>query len=155
MLRLIFFLLLVSISIFNFGCSSSQATPPSIDPLTKKFSAYLKENFDDSIPEDHHLYFLIAKNDSRENISLILARLKDELKSMPKQHYTMIFSVNVPVADSLIPKGNSNTDWDGAIEKLEMNLAGVTIIQTANGKVNDQLRLDKDVFGMEQKFLNW
>lgn len=155
MQHLFFSLLLTGIAFTNFCCSSSQATPPSVDPSTKKFGTYLKANFDDSIPAAHHLYFLISKNDARENIYVILARLKEELKTMPKDHYTMIFSVNVPVVDSLIPKGNSHTDWNGALEKLEMNLAGVTILQTADHKVIDQLRLDKDVFGMEQKFLNW
>jgi hypothetical protein len=152
--RVIFSFLLAVISFSNF-CCNSQASPPPVDPSTKKFSAYLKANFDDTIPAARHLYFLIAKNDSRENISVILARLKEELKAMPKDHYTMVFSVNMPVADSLIPKGNSHTDWNGALEKLEMNLAGVTILQTVDHKVVDQLRLDKDVFGMERKFLNW
>ncbi|MDQ3108876.1 MAG: hypothetical protein M3R17_03185 [Bacteroidota bacterium] len=155
-MRVLFFCLLSTGGLLlNFNCSSSQATPPAPDRLTEKFSAYLKANFDDSIPGENHLYFLIAKKESPENISQILLRLKDELRQMPKEHYTMIFNAAVPVPDSLIPKGNSQTDWDGEIEKLELNLAGVTIIQTTGHKVNDVLRLDKEVFGMEQKFLNW
>jgi hypothetical protein len=155
MQRIVFCFLFIAVSFLTLNCSFTQTAPPPVDPTTKKFSAYLKANFDDSIPAEHHLYFLITKKESRENTVMILARLKEELKTMPKQHYTMIFSVNVPVADSLISKGNSHTDWDGAIEKLEMNLAGVTVIQTADRKVNDILRLDKDVFGMERKFLKW
>jgi hypothetical protein len=155
MQRAIFFLFLTILSVLNFCCSSSEALPPQSSPATKKFSAYLKANFDDSIPAENHLYFLITKKEKRENTLVILARLKEEMKNIPKQHYTMIFSVNVPVPDSLIPKGNSHTDWDGAIENLELNLGGVSIIQTADGQVMDMLRLDKDVFGMEMKVLKW
>jgi hypothetical protein len=142
------------IALINFNCSSSEAVVPP-DVKTGKFSSYLKENFDDSIGSAPHLYFLIAPKDSRQNISLVLARLKDELKNITRQNYTMIISANVPVADSLIPKENSRTDWDNAIEELGFNFSGVAIVQTKNRCVTDILQLGKESTGMEKKFLDW
>ena len=59
---------------------------------------------------------------------------------------SLLINIKVLLKYSLLLNTN------GAIEK-QMNLTGVTILQIADHKVIDQLRLDKDVFGMEQKFL--
>ena len=143
------------IALINFSCSSSEAVTPPRSPKTEKFSNYLRENFDDSIPAEAHLYFLVTKKDPREKITVILNRVETELKDMPKSRYSMIFSVNVPLADSLIPKENSRTDWDNAIEKLEFNLSGVVAIQTRDHAIIDMLQLNPEASGMEKKFLEW
>lgn len=149
------FILPFIIAVINFSCSSPEAVAPTRSPKTEKFSNYLRENFDDSIPSGPHLYFLVAEKNTHEKIIAILSRLKSELKSVPKNRYSMIFSVNVPVADSLIPKENSRTDWDNSIEKLGFNLSGVAVIQTRDHNIIDMLQLSAEASGMEKKFLEW
>ncbi len=138
-----------------FSCSTKPSTESIEDPNTEKFSSYLMRNFEDSIPFENHLFILITAKDSPQNIIPILSRLKNEMSGIPKTKYTMIFSSAIQLPDSLKPKSGSYTDWNLEIDKLDLNLAGVSIIKTSNNRIQEQLVLDKDVFGMEKKILSW
>jgi hypothetical protein len=147
--------ILTIFSLLFFSCSTSVATPPPLDPATEKFSMYLKLNFEDSIPNTRHLYVLISKKDSRENVSKILSRLNVEMGNKKPETYSSIVSVNMPIDDSMMLPGKIHTDWNGAIDKLNLNLSSVTLIQTENNKIADILPLSVDSSGMEKQFLKW
>ncbi len=142
-------------SVLFFSCSASEAIPPLRDPTTEKFSSYLQLNFADSIPNSHHLYILISKKDSRENVSKILSRLKMEMRNKKTETFTSIISVNMPIADSLILPGKIHNDWDAAVDKLGLNLSSVALIQTEKNKIADILQLSVDSTGIEKQFLEW
>ncbi|MCX6311532.1 MAG: hypothetical protein NT084_07825 [Bacteroidetes bacterium] len=69
--------------------------------------------------------------------------------------YSSIVSVNMPIDDSMMLPGKIHTDWNGAIDKLNLNLSSVTLIQTENNKIADILPLSVDSSGMEKQFLKW
>lgn len=153
-----FFFLLFFLNIFLslfFSCSSSDASPPPVDPATEKFSSYLKNNFADSIPYQHHLYILVSKKNSRENVAKILSRLKMEMKNKKTENFSTIISVNMPIADSLILPGKIHNDWDAAVDELGLNFSCVTFIQTEKNKIAEILQLSVDSTGMEKQFLEW
>ncbi|CAN5233056.1 hypothetical protein BH09BAC5_BH09BAC5_13240 [soil metagenome] len=143
------FLFLLSLS----NCRPDSNQISAVNPNTQKLSSYLKINFDDSIPTDEHLFILITKKENAATEEIILSRLKKELLNAGKNNYTVIIGADNAVSNSIETFENKRIDWDGAIEKLNLNLSGVTLLKTSEKNVIDQLNLDKDVFGMEQKFI--
>jgi len=152
-----FFSILISIAILStafYSCSNSQATPPPPDPQTELLKSYLQFNFGDSIVTANHLYILIAKKDARENIAAILEKIRPRLFLKNPTSYSTIISVDMPIADSLLPAGKVKTDWDGAIDKLKLPLSGVTLIQTAENKFVKLLPLTVENADQENMIAN-
>ncbi len=143
------------IAISNFSCINSKTSSPPPDSQTQEFSTYLKNNFDDSISHPHHLYILISKKDSRENISSILKKISHKLSGKQSDTYSTIISSGIPLPDSLLPPGKILTDWDCAIDKLKLPLTGVTLIQTSENKLTDLLPLTMENADNENGFIEW
>jgi hypothetical protein len=153
MSRLIFLAFLFQVSVFLFSCASKETASSPPDPATENFNAYLRLNFDDSVPGNPHLFILISKKASRENTAEILDRLKNEVQDEKTNSITSILSVNMPVADSLIPKGNLHTDWNAALDKLKINSSAVTLIRTDSCKIREILPLTLNGTQTEKRFL--
>lgn len=117
--------------LFLIACQFTDARTPAPDPRTTSFTSYLKINFGDSIPSQKHTYVLVSDKDSRQNVAAILHELRPELQAMKRETYSFILSVDMPVADSLLPSG-VRTDWDGALERLKLVTAGVMLVETEN-----------------------
>jgi hypothetical protein len=133
-----FFPVLFFITILSspfYSCSNSEAIPPPPDSQTQVFANYLAYNFNDSIVSARHVYIVISKKDSRENISIIMNKIRPQLLLRDERNFSTIISSAVPLADSLLPPGKIKTDWDGAIDKLDLPLSGVTIIRTIKNKI--------------------
>jgi hypothetical protein len=150
--RLLFF---ICISLFFISCEPSEATVPPVDPQTETFANYLSYNFGDSIGSGHHLFILITKKDSRENVSSILNTLHQWATEKLAHSCTTIISSDMSVADSLLIKGSIKTDWDGTIDKMKLPLSGVTIVLTANKKIEKIFALTTENVKNEDELIDW
>lgn len=146
------FILLILIAEIYCSCNPVQSAPLT-DPLTENFRVYLKVNYDDSIPKSPHLFILVSKKDSRENVAGMLNRLNSEIEHRKAETITSVISVNMPLADSLLPHGKIHTDWNATIDKLNFNLSAVTLLKTDSNKVIAIFQFPNEQSGMEKQFL--
>ncbi|HTL82643.1 MAG TPA: hypothetical protein VL651_13110 [Bacteroidia bacterium] len=130
------------------SCDNSAATtPPSKDATTLALEHYLADNYGDSIGDEKCFYVLVSKKATTERIAMKMKFLKDIFSASPKTMISIIISSAVPLQDSL-QFATTKTDWDGAVDKLSIVNSSVTVIRTANGKIEAK----DDVMDQDKKY---
>jgi hypothetical protein len=123
----------VLIFISAMACSPSIKNAP--DQQSTVFSYYLKTSFNDSIPDEEHIYILVPALGCKGCRAEALAVLHHELIKSGKKNVSYIFSSSVNPSDSVVEPFNMQIDSSGLIDKINLPVSNIAIIKTANGKV--------------------
>ncbi len=122
------FLLLVVI-----GCNESKHE--TNDQTTTVFSYYLKTAFEDSIPNEKHVYILIPSLGCKGCRQDALKELQQQVINSGEKNYTYIVS---PTSQSLgmrTEHGIFLVDTSELIDHINLPISNIAILKTENGKV--------------------
>lgn len=125
-MRALFFITVVMIA-----CSSA----PKRDPQSEVFAYYLRSAFGDSIPDAKHTWVLVPQNGCKGCRQSELALLHEELRMTGVQELEYVFSPDVPVPVTLVRPAGYRIDDKGLIDKINLPVSNITIIQTENGRI--------------------
>ncbi|HEU4718107.1 MAG TPA: hypothetical protein VFU15_09745 [Bacteroidia bacterium] len=131
--------LLLTVSLFS--CTGSNATAALPDRNTRIFDAYLSINFSDSIPSSGRNYLCVTRKTPAREITEQLRTVKKLLRKGKLENWHVIVSSDALVPDSLLPAIPITTDWDGAIDRLDIFQCGLSVVKTSGGKIDQIIPL--------------
>jgi hypothetical protein len=123
------------ILMFASACASD-APPAQADKPTRVFSYYLRTAFNDSIPVTPQLYMLVPQTGCKGCMVRQLGTLADSLRLENSVPVQLILARKIAGSDSLRPfVQQSRFDTHALMDRIDLPVAGVTLIKTNKGKV--------------------
>ena len=109
--------------------------PQQRDQRSQVFAYYLRKAFGDSVPEQKHTWILVPENGCKGCRQSELALLHEALRTTGVQELEYVFSPDVPVPVTLVRPAGFRIDQKGFIDKINLPVSNITIIQTEKGRV--------------------
>ncbi|MCU0432327.1 MAG: hypothetical protein MUC87_02600 [Bacteroidia bacterium] len=126
---------LCSAFFFIAACASDTA-PRQPDKPTRVFSYYLRTAFGDSIPQEAQMYMLVPQNGCKGCMVRQLGTLAESLRTENSLPVQLILARKISGTDSLRPFiQQSRYDTHALMDRIDLPVAGVTLIKTSRGKV--------------------
>ncbi|GAB4144217.1 MAG: hypothetical protein Fur0041_19180 [Bacteroidia bacterium] len=108
-----------------------------IDYHTGTFRKYLLNTFGENIPEEKHVFILLRTTVADEEYKSNMTMLNQLLEEKHTSEVTGIMSFNLQMPLELHPPVLLKTDWDNAIDRLQIPMDAITAIVTKNREIED------------------
>lgn len=125
-------LLILTIVLFTFGCHRTTERERN----TGIFSAYIQKEFDAQIPDSLHYFILVPKLVCKGCATDELLELSTLTDESDRKQITYITSNPELFSPELRQKINLLFDGRGTLDRLNLEIANLTLVETKNRQVN-------------------
>ena len=141
------------IGLFLFFTTFLQSCTTKYSDETISFQNYLGEVFHEKIPENKHVYLLIAQFRCAGCVEQSLGKIADKISKGLNSEVTIITYDNSIVPFALTRKVKVLLDKNAGYEAI-LSIANIALIKTENGKINaiEMINLDNSDKIIEEEF---
>jgi hypothetical protein len=128
------------LSFILFAACASDPAPKQSDKPTRVFNYYLRTAFDDSIPAAPQLYLLVPQTGCKGCMVRQINTMAESLRAENNLPVQLIMARNISDIDSLTSYvQQSRFDSLGLMDRIDLPIAGVTLIKTEKGSITSVL----------------
>jgi hypothetical protein len=124
------------IAFFFLAACTSDSVSEQPDKTTRIFNYYLRTAFNDSIPVTPQLYLLVPQSGCKGCMINQISTMADSLRKQNKLPVQLILTRKISGIDSLQSFAEkSRFDTQALMDRIDLPIAGVTLIKTEKGCV--------------------